>query len=76
MNTTAAPVSKTFHVGGDEVVLNVPAGPYLRVEGTAVTLNILGQQLGGDFAVERERDDDDDRRPQRRTSRSAPARAV
>ena len=34
VNTTAAPVSKTFDVGGDEVVLNVPAGPYLRVEGT------------------------------------------
>ena len=53
VNTTAAPVSETFHVGSAEVVLNVPAGPYLRVEGTAVTLNILGQQIGGDFAVER-----------------------
>ncbi|MFL6033814.1 MAG: FG-GAP-like repeat-containing protein, partial [Gaiellaceae bacterium] len=53
VNTTAAPVDRAFDVGGDEVMLNVPAGPFLRVEGTAVTLNILGQQIGGDFAVER-----------------------
>src|SRR6185503_7228106 len=53
VNTTAAPVSRTFDVGGDEVSLNLPAGPFLRVEGTAVTLNVLGQQLSGDFAVQR-----------------------
>src|SRR5262249_36773693 len=53
VNTTAAPVSRMFEVGDDEVALNLPAGPYLRIEGTAVTLNVLGQQRGGDFAIER-----------------------
>ncbi len=79
VNTTAAPVSRTFDVGGDEVALNLPAGPYLRVEGTAVTLNVLGQQLSGDFAVERTTLADGSSRPRspRATSpsRSAPARA-
>src|SRR5205807_2455411 len=32
--------------------LNVPAGPYLRVEGTGATLNLLGQRISGDFTFE------------------------
>ena len=35
------------------MTLNLPAGPYLRVEGTTITLTVLGQTLTGDFSIER-----------------------
>ena len=53
INTTAAAVSKSFELGDDEIVLNLPAGPYLRVEGEGVNLTILGQTLSGNFIFER-----------------------
>ncbi len=53
INTRAAAVERVLTVGEDEVVLSLPAGPYVRVEGTGVTLTILGQTLGGDFSFER-----------------------
>ena len=56
VNTTLAPVNKTFELGGDAIVLNLPTGPYLRVEGEGVTLTILGQTLSGNFVIERTAD--------------------
>ena len=53
INSSAAPVSASVAVGGTTVTLNLPAGPYLRVEGTAITLTVLGQTLTGDFSIER-----------------------
>ncbi len=53
LNTTAAPVDRSFAAGGQTVPLDLPAGPYLRVEGTGVQLTIFGQTLSGDFSIER-----------------------
>ena len=52
VNTTALAVVETFRVGGEELSLNLPAGPFLRVEGTGLTLTLLSQVLTGDFAFE------------------------
>jgi len=45
VNTMAAPVSEVFVVGGQEIVLNLPAGPFLRVAGEGVSLAVLEQTL-------------------------------
>ncbi|MGB8165867.1 MAG: hypothetical protein WCF18_00050, partial [Chthoniobacteraceae bacterium] len=52
VNNTAAAVSETFKVAGVTKTLSLPAGPYIRVEGTTVTLTVLGQTLMGDFVIE------------------------
>src|SRR5207247_1006990 len=56
-NNTSAPVSRTFAIGSvGSVALNLPAGPFLRVQagftGNPVTLTVLGQTLKGVFAFE------------------------
>ncbi|MCX5669737.1 MAG: hypothetical protein NTU94_00230, partial [Planctomycetota bacterium] len=56
VNTTTAAVAETFVVDGQSIALNLPAGPYLRVEAAGTTLDILGQHLQGDFAFERTTD--------------------
>src|SRR5262249_50295014 len=38
--------------GVTPVPLKVEAGPYLRVQGVGVTVDVLGQSLGGDFTIE------------------------
>src|SRR5256712_8960290 len=53
INTTVVAVSEQFEVGADTLNLVLPAGPYLRVEGTNVRLTLLGQHIGGDFAFEK-----------------------
>ncbi|NMM34119.1 MAG: hypothetical protein HHJ13_09000, partial [Phycicoccus sp.] len=53
VNTTTARVTETLAVGAGTVSIDVPAGPYLRLAGTGITLGILGQSLRGDFAFER-----------------------
>ena len=52
INTTDAAVNETVSVGGSPVVINVPAGPYLQINGTGVTLGVLGVTLTGDFSFE------------------------
>lgn len=52
INDTAAPVNETVTAGGSPVTINLPAGPYLQVTGTGVTLTFLGAGLTGDFAFE------------------------
>src|SRR6185436_9199766 len=52
INTTNAAVNETITVGATSLNLNVPAGPYLRVEGAGVSLAVAGQSLSGNFAIE------------------------
>ncbi|PYQ02014.1 MAG: hypothetical protein DMF83_24450, partial [Acidobacteria bacterium] len=53
INTTVVRVSEQFEVGADTVNLVLPAGPYLRVEGTGVRLTLVGQRISGDFVFEK-----------------------
>ena len=53
INNSTVPVAETFTVAGQDIALNLPAGPYLRFEGTNLQLNIAGQKIGGDFAFEK-----------------------
>ena len=45
-------MEKSFTVGGEKISLALPAGPYVRIQGTEVQLEVLGQRLSGDFAFE------------------------
>ena len=56
INTTNAAVDESFLVGGQTVLLTVPAGPFVRVDGTGVKLGVAGQTLTGDFAFEQTTD--------------------
>ena len=53
VNTTAAAVNRTFDVGGDEVVLNVPAGPVPARRGPRVTLTSSASRSAATSRVER-----------------------
>src|SRR5262249_22987450 len=53
INETADVVSGTFLVGDQTVLINLPAGPFLRIAGTNVNATILGQTLSGDFVFEK-----------------------
>ena len=46
-------INEEFRIGGQMLTLLLPAGPYIRVEINGLVLEILGQQLTGDFAFER-----------------------
>lgn len=52
INNTNAAVNETVSVGGSNVTINLPAGPYLQVKGTGVTLGFLGLSLSGNFSFE------------------------
>jgi len=63
LNNTATPYNQTIDVNGTSVVVNVPAGPYLKVTATGdtsnvdptddhATLEVLGITLTGDFTFE------------------------
>ncbi|HEX6130210.1 MAG TPA: VCBS repeat-containing protein, partial [Actinomycetota bacterium] len=56
INRTNQAINETVTVGGQSIVVNLPAGPFLRFSGNGVTLSILGQTLSGNFAVEQTRD--------------------
>src|SRR5581483_389615 len=51
LNTTTDAVDTTLRP--DNIPIKVPAGPYLRVSGTNVMLQVAGQTLTGDFSFER-----------------------
>ena len=53
LNSSAAPVSRTFDVAGTTVALDVPAGPFVRVEATHMTIGLLGQSLTADLVIQR-----------------------
>jgi hypothetical protein len=52
VNSTGAPVNETFVLGGDNIELDLPAGPYLRIEGSDIDIDVAGQTLTGNVAVE------------------------
>ncbi len=54
INNTSAAVNRVFTANGSQVTLDLPAGPYLRLEGSGVHLQ-LGSVLdvAGDFIFER-----------------------
>src|SRR5207247_333071 len=52
INNTNAAVSARLSVGLQTFDLDLPAGPYVRVEGRGLVLTALGQTLSGDFAFE------------------------
>ena len=56
INRTDAAVDETVTVGDDEIVLDLVAGPYLRVAATSVVLSIAGQTLTGNVAFEQAMD--------------------
>ena len=54
VNTGAAAVRESVPVtGGSPLSIDLPGGPYLRIDGTAVSLLVGGQRLTGDFAFEK-----------------------
>ena len=58
VNTGTAAVSTTIDVGSTAVAVEVPAGPYLRIDVTRANASqplaivVLGQQLQGEFSLE------------------------
>ena len=52
VNTTGVAVNETFTVAGEEIALTLPAGPFVRVEGTGIQLTVATQTLSGDFSFE------------------------
>ena len=53
LNTTAARVTASVIVGTTVQSLDMAAGPYLRFEGTGLTLTVLEQSLSANVAIER-----------------------
>ena len=54
LDTTGAAVDQTVTVGAGTLSVQLPAGPYLRIAGTGVTVTLDGTQtLTADVAVER-----------------------
>ncbi len=53
INNTNAAVNETLMVGSASVSIVLPAGPFVRIAGTGVSMNVLGQSIAGDFAIER-----------------------
>ncbi len=52
INDTEDAVDEMVDVGGSTIHLDVPAGPYLQVQGTGVTLDVFGVSITGDFSFE------------------------
>ena len=53
INTTGSAVDELVTVGAGAIAIQLPAGPYLRIAGTGVTLTVGTQALQADIAVER-----------------------
>ena len=53
INNTNAAINQTFTVNSDNYTVNLPAGPYLRFEGTNIGITIAGQTLTGNVAFEK-----------------------
>ncbi|MCD4726831.1 MAG: hypothetical protein K8R46_04165, partial [Pirellulales bacterium] len=53
VNTTQVAVNEQFVVGTDSIALDLPAGPYLRIEGTDLRIELFGQHIAGDFSFEK-----------------------
>jgi len=53
INNTNAAVQDSFQVGATTIAINLPIGPYVRVDGTGLSATISGLAVSGDFAFER-----------------------
>ena len=53
INKASSRVTESVTLAGTTVSLDVPAGPFVRVAGTGIVINIAGQSLTGDVAFER-----------------------
>src|SRR6202008_4561868 len=57
INATNGAVDETFAVaGGLPQTIELETGPFLRVTGTQIDLDVLGQSLRGDFVITRSTD--------------------
>ncbi|HEY6228451.1 MAG TPA: hypothetical protein VI282_15130, partial [Verrucomicrobiae bacterium] len=54
INTTSAAVAESFTVGAQTIDLNLPAGPYFKIEADDATLTVAGVDVEGDFTFERQ----------------------
>ena len=54
INQTLAGVNESITVDGQTLALNLPAGRFLRISGTNLTLAVAGQTLSGDYGFERQ----------------------
>ncbi|MDA7529069.1 LEPR-XLL domain-containing protein, partial [Akkermansiaceae bacterium] len=52
LNTTGTAIGQSFIVGENPQLLQVEAGPFIRIVGNGVDLNITGQTLTGTFGFE------------------------
>lgn len=52
VNDSTSAVDETVSVGGSDLTINLPAGPYLQVSGTGLSLGFLGVSLIGNFSFE------------------------
>ena len=55
VNTGTRAVSESVVVDGVTTTLVLPAGPYLRVEGTGIVITLAGQRITGDLVLEKAR---------------------
>ena len=53
INTTGAAVARSITFGSTTAYLALESGPYLRLDGTGITLTVLGQSITADVSVER-----------------------
>ena len=63
INTTSRAVQSTIMLANDTLSIDLPSGPYLRVEGLSITLGIGGVVLSGDVAFEQVTEDGPDGLP-------------
>ncbi|NDV62833.1 hypothetical protein G0Q06_10260 [Puniceicoccales bacterium CK1056] len=54
VNTGTSSINETLSISGELILLDLPAGPYLRVEGIDSSLVISGQTLTGNFLFEQQ----------------------
>ncbi|MDF2434916.1 MAG: large repetitive protein, partial [Mucilaginibacter sp.] len=52
VNTLPTAVDQSFSVDGTTLALDVPAGPYVELQGTGVTLTVLGQSVSGNVTIQ------------------------
>ncbi|MCX5671120.1 MAG: hypothetical protein NTU94_07360, partial [Planctomycetota bacterium] len=52
INTGSTSVDQQITINDQTINLSLPAGPFLRIEGTGVKLWLFGQRISGDFAFE------------------------
>src|ERR1043166_4041396 len=52
INKTNSAIDETVDIGGSSQHLDLPAGPYLQINGTGVVLTVFGISMTGDYSFE------------------------